>query len=199
MEIFSMEYVLVFLIIVVIVCVAIIIYCQIDIKELQSDNRDLKVHLNEGMEELKEVKTRAENDRQFFDKWKKSGEEQLRKETYELANKEYELKLQKWISEKEDEVRKDAAERSRRVVDGKVNEQFSPFLEEFDFDPKDARFLGNPIDFVVFDGLTQTDDIKNIIFVEVKTGKSQLTVRQKKIKDAISEGKIVWKEIRIKK
>ena len=44
--------------------------------------------------------------------------------------------------------------RSEAVIKGKVTEHRVPFFEEFDFDPGDARFLGSPIDLIVFDGLS---------------------------------------------
>jgi predicted Holliday junction resolvase-like endonuclease len=51
--------------------------------------------------------------------------------------------------------------------------------------------LGSPIDFVVFE-----DDI--ICFVEVKTGRSQLTKKQRNIKKLVENKQIEWKTIRLK-
>src|SRR5262245_49905905 len=63
-------------------------------------------------------------------------------------------------------VRQDAVLRSQAVTSGKVFEQIVPHLPEFSFNPRDARFLGSPVDFVVFDGLTD-GDLCRVIFVEV--------------------------------
>jgi len=54
-----------------------------------------------------------------------------------------------------DEARKDALRRSRATVSGKVGERFAPVFPSFfeRFNPRDAKFLGNPVDFVIFDGL----------------------------------------------
>ena len=51
-------------------------------------------------------------------------------------------------------ARHDSIARSRSVVSGKVQEHLAPLFPEFigQFNPKDARFLGSPLDFVVFDG-----------------------------------------------
>jgi predicted Holliday junction resolvase-like endonuclease len=70
-----------------------------------------------------------------------------------------------------------------------------PYLPAFEFNPKDARFLGRPVDFVVFDGLDE-GDLRQIVFVEVKTGGSKLTSRERLIRDAIRDGRVMWKEIR---
>jgi predicted Holliday junction resolvase-like endonuclease len=69
---------------------------------------------------------------------------------------------------KEDLVkaRKDSIIRSRSVVSGKVQEHLAPLFPEFisQFNPKDARFLGSPLDFVVFDGLDE-GEVQRVVFV----------------------------------
>jgi predicted Holliday junction resolvase-like endonuclease len=49
------------------------------------------------------------------------------------------------------------------VAVGKITEHFIPFLPDFKYNPKEARFFGSPIDFIVFDGL-DNGEIKNIVF-----------------------------------
>jgi predicted Holliday junction resolvase-like endonuclease len=49
-------------------------------------------------------------------------------------------------------LRRDAVARSEAVTTGKVSEQLLPFLPEFPFNPRDARFLGSPVDLIVFGG-----------------------------------------------
>src|SRR5260370_40341616 len=80
-------------------------------------------------------------------------------------------------------VRLDAVLRSQAVTAGKVFEQLVPFLPGFRFNPKDARFLGSPVDFVVFDGLNE-GDVRRVVFVEVKTGASDLSVRDRRARHA---------------
>src|SRR3954463_14466691 len=69
-------------------------------------------------------------------------------------------------------TRKDAVQQSRAVTRGQMYEQLVPYLPEFEFNPKDAQFLGRPVDFVVFDGLDE-GELRRIVFVEVKTGASK--------------------------
>jgi quinol monooxygenase YgiN len=52
-------------------------------------------------------------------------------------------------------IRQDSLRRSQSVVAGKATEHLAPLLPGFEFDPRDARFLGSPIDFIVFDGLSE--------------------------------------------
>ena len=73
-------------------------------------------------------------------------------------------------------IREDAVQRSQAVTAGKVHEQLIPYLPAFPYNPKDVRFLGSPVDLVVFDGLAE-GRVRRIVFVEVKTGRSSLTSR----------------------
>ena len=91
-------------------------------------------------------------------------------------------------------ARQSAIQQSRAVSRGQMYEQFVPHLPDFDFNPKDARFLGQPVDFVVFDGLDD-GDLRRIVFVEVKTGDSKLTTRERQIRDAIRDGSVEWKQV----
>jgi predicted Holliday junction resolvase-like endonuclease len=52
-------------------------------------------------------------------------------------------------------ARRESVDKSRSVVSGKVQEHLAPLFPAFlsQFNPKDARFLGSPLDFIVFDGL----------------------------------------------
>jgi predicted Holliday junction resolvase-like endonuclease len=92
-------------------------------------------------------------------------------------------------------ARRNAVQQSRAVTRGQMYEQLVPYLPEFRFNPKDAQFLGKPVDFVVFDGLDE-GVVRNIVFVEVKTGASKLTTRERLVRDAVNAGRVEWMEIR---
>lgn len=94
-------------------------------------------------------------------------------------------------------LRKDAVKRSKAVINGQVAEQIAPFLPDFPANPSDARFLGKPVDFIVFSGLSENEKIDEILFVEVKTGKSLLSEREKEVKKAIEKGNVRYVEYRI--
>lgn len=88
-------------------------------------------------------------------------------------------------------VRKDSVSRSRSVVSGKVQEHLTPLFPEFiaQFNPRDARFLGSPLDFVVFDGLDD-GEVRRVVFVEVKTGRASLSTRERRVRDAVVDGRV---------
>lgn len=73
--------------------------------------------------------------------------------------------------------------KSSEVRVGMITEQIAPFLADYPLSPSTARFIGDPIDFVHFD-----DD--KVTFVEVKSGKSQLSKRQREIRDLVKQGKV---------
>jgi predicted Holliday junction resolvase-like endonuclease len=93
-------------------------------------------------------------------------------------------------------VREDAVQRSLAVTAGKVHEQLIPYLPAFPYNPKDARFLGSPVDLVVFDGLAE-GRVRRIVFVEVKTGGAGLTGRERMVREAVRDGEVEWVELRV--
>ncbi len=109
--------------------------------------------------------------RQEFKQWKETEEERL------------------------DEIRKQAIGQSRAVLGGKFTEQMAPYLPEFQYDPTEARFIGSPIDLVVFPGLAAGEPTE-VVLIEVKTGKyGRLTSREKKIEELVKTGKVRWELI----
>jgi len=110
--------------------------------------------------------------------------------------------LERWKIECTNDIRKDSVNRSRSTLKGRISEQMAPLLPEFPFSSADARFIGNPIDFVVFDGYTQVKDDKgntiSVVLVEVKKGKGKLTREETMIKRAVEEGRVSWRTVVMK-
>jgi predicted Holliday junction resolvase-like endonuclease len=124
----------------------------------------------------------------FFQDWKTK---ELELRTNERAN----LLFQEWRQKEEEKIRKDAIERSLAVVKGKVTEHIIPFFPDFEYNPKDARFIGTPIDLIVFDGLNE-GDLRKVIFVEVKTGKTaSLSIREKQVRNCIDNKNVIYRII----
>lgn len=81
--------------------------------------------------------------------------------------------------------------KSSEVRLGQIAEQLAPFTNHFKYDPKKSHFLGQPIDYVIFE-----DD--EIIFLEIKTGDARLVESQKKVKENIEQKRIRFEQIRYK-
>src|SRR2546421_907245 len=108
------------------------------------------------------------------------------------------LYVQHWKARYTRAIRQDAVLRSQAVTVGKVHEQLIPYLPEFGFNPKDARFLGSPVDLVVFDGLDD-GELQRVVFLEIKTGGSALTGRERQGRDVVRARQVEWEELRIQR
>jgi len=143
-----------------------------------------------------EIEQRA---RSIFETW--------RREELEIIKEEYDRKVEerarvlyeKWKIEEEERIRQDAISRSAATIIGKVGEHLAPIIifSNYGINPKDIRFIGTPIDFIAFKGLSDEKPEK-IIFIEVKSGKTlALTDREKKVKELIDAGRVEWKLIHL--
>ena len=109
---------------------------------------------------------------------------------------------QTW-AEQETSIRKDAADRSRYVLKGKIAEHMVPMYKDvFKYDPSDARFLGAPIDYVIFDGYTavkdgNSDEPITVVLADIKTGNAKLNRTERKIKEAVEKGRVRWETIHL--
>jgi predicted Holliday junction resolvase-like endonuclease len=101
-----------------------------------------------------------------------------------------------WKVKYSSDIRQDAVQRSQAVIAGRVHEQLIPYLPAFPFNPKDVRFLGSPVDLVVFDGLAD-GRLRRVVFLEVKTGSAGLTSRERSVRDVIQAREVEWTELRI--
>lgn len=133
---------------------------------------------------------------QQFVKWRSDELEVAKSQMWEVLTKEAKVTQDQWMVEKEREIRQDAIDKSQSVTMGKMTEHMVPYLPGFRFNPADARFIGSPIDFLVFDGLGE-DNVKKIVFVEVKTGASSLSTRERSVRNAIQDKNIEWLEIKV--
>ena len=92
---------------------------------------------------------------------------------------------------------------SRAVLKGKMAEQLAPIMPQFEYLPSDAKFLGDPVDYVVFDGYTdlrdgegRPEDIE-IVLIDIKSGGARLTKGQVAIAQAIQAGRVRFETVRI--
>lgn len=106
------------------------------------------------------------------------------------------------LKEEVSKARQDSVNRSRSVVSGKVQEHLAPLFPGFcaEFNMRDARFLGAPLDFIVFDGLdsvSEGGEVRRVVFVEVKTGKANLSTPERHIRNAIEAGNVEFRLLRL--
>ena len=133
--------------------------------------------------------------RDKYEQWRQDEVHKIVLEQKEFAKQEAIFLLNQWKEEITQKTREDAIQKSKSVIVGKITEHFVPYLPDFTFSPKDARFIGSPVDLVVFDGLDD-ENLRDIWFIEVKTGSSRLSKRQKQIKEAVQDSRVKWLEIK---
>jgi predicted Holliday junction resolvase-like endonuclease len=93
---------------------------------------------------------------------------------------------------------------SREVLKGKIAEQLAPLLPGFlaKYNPADARFIGSPIDYLIFRNMNKRGRIgrpDEIVLLNAKKEKSGLNGVQKNIDEAAAEKRIRLELLRIDK
>jgi len=102
------------------------------------------------------------------------------------------IEAAEWEGGKLEGIVKGRLKQSRAVLGGLVSEQIAPLIPDFPFDPGDCRFVGKPVDFIIFKGMNK-QDISEVIFLEVKSGSSKsLNQQEKKLREVIQSGRVRW-------
>ena len=121
------------------------------------------------------------------------------KAEYERYIAELELEHQQALAQ----AQKRSVNTSRAVLKGKMAEQLAPIMPQFEYLPSDAKFLGDPVDYVVCDGYTdlrdgegRPEDIE-LVLIDIKSGGARLTKGQVAIAQAIQAGRVRFETVRI--
>ncbi|MBO9368968.1 MAG: endonuclease [Chloroflexi bacterium] len=129
---------------------------------------------------------------------------------YELRlrqmTEQYEARLRQMEEKHRQEVeqaRRQSVEQSRHTIKGQISEQLVPLLPGFKFFPADARFIGHPIDYVVFHGYTDLRDGNGgadqleVVLVDIKRNTATLTKEQRAIMEAVRAGRVSFQVVRV--
>lgn len=98
--------------------------------------------------------------------------------------------------QRERQIRKETIRWAKNAVYGEVYEKILPTLPNFPYAPKDMVFIGKGCDYIIFDGLSQWV-LREILFLEVKSGKSRLNRNEQTIRRAVEGKSIRYAEYRI--
>jgi predicted Holliday junction resolvase-like endonuclease len=117
-------------------------------------------------------------------------EAKLRKKGYEeeLKARRADLRLRKKRAEE------GAIVTTRAVRIGQMIEHIVPTFKGFEYNHIDCRPLFDPIDFIAFNGLSKSK-VTSLTFMDIKTGKSGLNTNQRRIRDAIKDGRVFYEEV----
>ena len=75
-------------------------------------------------------------------------------------------------------------------ITGKVLEKITPSLPGFPVVSADCRALFEPIDYIVFNGLSVKGKVESLVFVDVKSGSARLDRGQRQIRKLVESKKI---------
>lgn len=124
----------------------------------------------------------------------------------ETVIKDYEGKIREITVKHQhdiDKARQQSVATSRHTIKGQIAEQLAPLLPGFSYLPSDSHFIGDPIDYIVFNGYTDfrdkhtLNDSFEVVILDVKHNRASLTEGQKAIGRAIENGKVRFEVVRI--
>lgn len=107
------------------------------------------------------------------------------------------INLKEELEKKYEKQNKEALNSQRAIVKGQISEQMAPLIPGFKHKTEDCLFIGKPIDFLVFDGLSE-NNITGITLLEIKSGKARVNKHQSQIDQVIREGKVQWEVFKVK-
>jgi predicted Holliday junction resolvase-like endonuclease len=94
------------------------------------------------------------------------------------------------------------ARSSRASIKGKVAEQLYPLSVEFPYNRNDMRFMGDFADYIILDGYSNAKagegDVKEIIFLEIKSDSARLSKAQSSVRNAVNNGRVRWETITVR-
>ena len=109
----------------------------------------------------------------------------------------YEAKLRDQQQQHQREIeraRKQSVARSRYTIKGLIAEQLVPLLKGFTYEPSDARFIGSPVDYVVFNGYTamrdkgESSETLEVVILDIKQGGANLSANQRRLLRRLKRG-----------
>ena len=102
------------------------------------------------------------------------------------------LTFLEWKQQETLRIREEAVKQSNAVHRGKTTEHLVPWLIDDYYDPREIRFLGSPVDLIVFNGLT-SGYVESVDFIEVKTGaKPRLSSNEELVRAAVIGKRVTY-------
>jgi predicted Holliday junction resolvase-like endonuclease len=134
--------------------------------------------------------------REIFESWRAREQEVVSRwqagELERLSEEKATVLFEGWRTREEERIRSDAIRRSESVTRGKITEHLVPFFPLFPYDPRDARFLGSPVDLIIFDGLSE-GEIREIVFAEIKTSRNpSLSRRERDVRECVKDRRVSY-------
>ena len=142
------------------------------------------IECNHCSEELSLKKVHLFDNDNFTEEASEIYEEQLQM----IRDKKAELKRLRELGARRSEIG------ALSINIGLILERLAPTMQGFRFNHNDCRSIFDPIDYVIFEGLSKKGRIDKIFLIDIKSGNAKLSKRQKEIKSAIHNKKVNFKK-----
>ena len=106
-------------------------------------------------------------------------------------------KKEKLFGEKEAEMREKSVERGRKKVPTLIRKCLCPEFKKLEYNPYDIKAIMHPVDFIVFDGLNDEVELRNVTFLSRKTSDQEQNVILESIRKTLGKKNYDWKVSRI--
>jgi len=122
----------------------------------------------------------------YLDDFSPEAEELYKQHVKQLKDQE------KGIRERRKEISRGSEVKTAAVNIGFILERIAPSMKDFKFERNDCRSLFDPIDYLIFEGLSRKGSVTKMLFVEIKTGGAKLSGKQKEIRDLVEHKRVAW-------
>jgi len=106
-------------------------------------------------------------------------------------------KKEKLFEEKEAEMREKSIEKGRKKVPILIRKCLCPEFKKLEYNPYDIKAIMHPVDFIVFDGLNDEVELRNVTFLSRKTSDHEQNVILESIRKTLDKKSYDWKVSRI--
>lgn len=106
-------------------------------------------------------------------------------------------KKEEIFDEKESKLRKKAIERGRKKVPILIKKCLCPELSKLKYDPYDIKAIMHPVDFIVFNGMNEGTEVRDVSFLSRKPSDRELKLILKSIRKTVDKKNYDWKIARI--
>ncbi len=117
------------------------------------------------------------------------------------ARAQIDAELTRWRSQELYSVRREALDRARPEVQRRVGSTIASWTHSFPFRQEDARFIGHPIDYVVFEGYSEVrarreDAITRVTFVRARSDGS-VDPDAELVRQCVAAGRVEWRTLEV--
>ena len=119
----------------------------------------------------------------------------------ELIDQQVKAELDEWRVKELYSVRRESLDRARPEVQRRVGADIASWTHSFPFMQEDPRFVGNPIDYIVFEGYSgvrarQADEITRVTFVRARR-EGQSDPDWELVLRCVAAGHVEWQTIEV--